>query len=434
MSLRFRLLSAILLALVVSFAAGVGLAVWHASRSIAVELAAALDTARRGGVIALRDRATPIESEEDARGLLAPFDGGRHIVARLTGPDGATRASSRLEAGVAPPGWFTRLGDPHLPEATIAAGPYVLRLVADPANEAAERWADLQTHVALLALFSAMAGALCAAIVTVGLRPLTALSHALAGLPTSDAAPRLVEAGPPEIAALATAFNTLADAVAAARTKNARLQGQMARIAEEERAEIARDLHDEFGPLLFGIAAFAATAARLADTSDTPGIRAQLRCIEDATEALQRHVRDMLGRLHDPACELDDIADALSRLTAFWRTVRPDIAFTLELPGEAPALFDAARETLYRGAQEAVSNAVRHGRPRAIHLRLVMQGDAVVLSIADDGQGGEAVPGLGLTGMRARADALGGEVRIARDAGWVVTIRLPLAALADAGE
>jgi two-component system sensor histidine kinase UhpB len=356
------------------------------------------------------------------------LDGSRHVRAELLDASGAVLAASRDDGAETPPAWFMAIAAAPLPAATIPAGSGYVRLVADPANEAGERWRDWQGQAATLALFSLLAAVLCGAVITAGLAPLGALSQGLARLARGEPQPPLPTAGPPEIGRLADAFNRLADAARDAESRNRRLQSQMADIAEEERAEIARDLHDEFGPLLFAITAFAATVARLAESGDAASIPPQARAIQDAAAALQREVRDMLGRLHEPPPDTLALGKSLGQLIAFWRNVQPEIGFELDLSLDEEALTDAVREAMFRAAQEAVSNAVRHGSPRSVRISARTEGGQAALVVEDDGIGGGAGPGFGLSGMRARAASLGGKVDIERGQGWKVAMRLPLSA------
>jgi signal transduction histidine kinase len=97
-----------------------------------------------------------------------------------------------------------------------------------------------------------------------------------------------------------------------------------------------------------------------------------------------------------------------------------------------PALREEASAHLYRIAQEAVTNAVRHGRPRAIELSCDIDKKSIVLKIADDGVGVPdiaALPeGMGLSIMRYRASSLGGKLTVAKgaDAGIIVACSCPL--------
>jgi two-component system sensor histidine kinase UhpB len=437
MSLRTRLLAAILLALLISFSVGAGLAVWHAARSVHDELAAALANARQGTLAALAELQPGPGGEAELRRMVAAFDASRHVRVELLAADGAVRATSLPVVEPRPPGWFLRLVAPNLPpvRASVTGVPGIaaLRLEADPANEAGERWAELREWVAGFAVFFLVAALLCSVIVTRSLRPLTGLAQGFARVGRGELRSELPEEGPPEIAALAGAFNAMAAALHAAEAANRRLSRQIVTIAEEERAEIARDLHDEIGPLLFAITAFTTAIGRHVETGELASVPAQLASIQDATARMQREVREMLGRLHEGGADSGgpapaDLAAALLDIVTFWRGVRPETVFVCDADLANASLADAVRECLFRVAQEGISNAVRHGRPRRVSLRAWVRDGEAVVAVQDDGAGGPEGPGLGLAGMRARAASLGGRVEIVRGAGWTVTVRVPLAA------
>ncbi len=416
MSLRLRLLVAIGLALLVACAADAALQAWRDAASVRTEVQAALAGARASGAAMLAVSSADPDRGHAARAATAAFDGNRHVRASLLGPAGAVLARSVHRVPAAPPGWYVRLTAPRLRPVLlpVPGSRYRLRLTADPANEAEEHWSDLRQRLLLLGLLSVLAAGLCSAVLARALRPLTAMTAALGRLNEADI--RLPVDGPPEMAALAGAFNGLAEALARARAQNARLQGQLERLAEEERAEIARDLHDEVGPLLFAIATFAAS------------LGPEAAPIAEATRELQARVRDMLGQLHGVDAAPVTLDGLLSGLARFWRQVRPETELAVRLTDAAGRLEGPAAEGLFRVAQESVSNAVRHGAARHIAIGARREAGQVVMVVRDDGSGGtgQGPGGFGLAGMRARVQALGGQLQIAVGAGWTVTTRLPL--------
>ena len=417
MSLRLRLLVAIGLALLVACAADAALQAWRDAASVRTEVQAALAGARASAVAMLDVARSSPDRMRAARAAVAAFDGNRHVRAALLGPTGAVLADSVHTVPAAPPRWYVRLTAPRLPPEVLNVpdSRFRLRLKADPANEAEEHWSDLRQRLLLLGLLSVVAAGLCSAVLARALRPLTALTAALGRLNEADI--RLPVGGPPEMAALAGAFNDLAGALARARAQNARLQRQLERLAEEERAEIARDLHDEVGPLLFAIATFAASLGQEAAP------------IAKATRDVQARVRDMLGQLHGVDGAAATLEGLLSGLARFWRQVRPETELALTLEAGVAILEGVTAEGLFRVAQESVSNAVRHGAARHIAIDVKREAGQVVMVVRDDGTGGtgQGTGGFGLAGMRARAQALGGQMQIAVGAGWTVTTRLPVA-------
>ena len=430
MSLRTHLLAAIFLALLISFSLGAGLAAWHAARTTKDELVASLVDARRSTAAALANLPAGNAAEAALRRIVGAFDGSRHVRVSLVDRDGTVRAANAPDGAPPPPAWFLRLVAPDLTPATLpvagVAGVAAVRVAADPVSEAAERWTELRERLASFAVFFVVAGVLCSLTASRSLRPLTSLAQGLTRVGRGETQAAVAETGPPEIATLGRAFNRMAAALQHAEAQNRRLSQQILTIAEEERADIARDLHDEIGPLLFAITTFTAAIGRQVETGELGPVPGQLQSIQDATARLQREVRDMLERLHDMAQAPADLAAALAELAAFWRSVRPETSFRLHVALDGQALSGAARECLFRAAQEGISNAVRHGRPGQVDISAELRDGAAVLAVHDDGAGGPEGTGLGLPGMRARATALGGAVAVTRGKGWTLTVRLPL--------
>ncbi|MFW7269504.1 histidine kinase [Gluconacetobacter sp. Hr-1-5] len=420
-----RLLLALAVAAIIGFTAGSGLAAWQAARSIRVELAAALANARAD--IA----ATPPQPAASATAWLTElcdsFDGNRHIQARITDQTGRVLHQSRLATGSRPPAWFLRATAPAMAPITLSPTGFPtgwrLRLQADATNEAAERWGELRVQIATITLLVVLIAGSCCVIVVRGLRPLATLSGAYARIAAGDEMVDLPETGPADIAGQAASFNRMARALRTATAQNRHLQDQLARVAEEERAEIARDLHDEVGPLLFGITTFAATLARSASEGRHDAIPAQIRAIQDATGSIQRTLRAILKRLH--ATPDGGLPEALTGIVLFWNNIAPHIIFTVSCAPSLATLDDAARAALFHVAQEAVCNAARHGHPSHIALKATRSEGRIILSIHDNGTTGTGTPGLGLAGMRRRLADLDGHLAISRDHGWTVTATLP---------
>jgi two-component system sensor histidine kinase UhpB len=433
MSLRTRLLTAIFTALLISFSLSTALAVWEAARSVHAEQAAALLNARQSTAAAIATLPEGQAGEAGLRRLVSAFDGSRHLQATLLGADGARLADSTPAPAPATPSLLLAFIAPSLKPVilpiTLQGRPTAarLRLVSEPLNEAAERWSDLRARIAGFGFFFLLAAMLCSVTAARSLRPLTQLSQGMARIGRGETAPALPATGPSETAALARAFNAMADALRDAQSRNRTLERQIVTIAEEERADIARGLHDEVGPLLFAITTFAAAIGRQIARQELAPVAGQLDSIRQAVSRLQLQVRDMLGRLVQGAIAPADLAAAVQDLTTFWRGLRPEILFTVAIDVAPDSLTALARECLFRAAQEGVSNAVRHGNPTRIALTARTQDGWTALCIADNGKGGPEGAGMGLPGMRARAAALGGHVTIENTGGWTVTVALPLA-------
>lgn len=184
---------------------------------------------------------------------------------------------------------------------------------------------------------------------------------------------------------------------------------------DSERRRIARDLHDGLGQNLLLLAG---RVRRLAGGSPESGPIERLLdgCIGElrsASRDLYPHQLDRLG-LNDA---LDSMLEQALRRTGI--LVDAHLA--------APAINDAQALHVYRITQEAISNIVRHAQASAVSVRLQAVGDQLNLSIKDDGRGfdpGAVARGLGLIGMRSRAEILGGHLAIVAAPGRGVAIDL----------
>ena len=224
------------------------------------------------------------------------------------------------------------------------------------------------------------------------------------------------------------------DALGRAALENSRLARQLENLAEEERAELARDLHDDIGPLMFALTAWA-TAARLQEEAgNNAASRASLQSLESAAGALQSAVRGLLRRLRDSAPVATDLPAAIGDLLAFWRGIRPQTHFTASIDSGTDGLSEAARTALFRVAQEGVSNAMRHADPDAVEVTIAMANGVATITVQDDGAThGPLGAGLGLIGLEERLQALGGTLVVERAAGWRLIACAPARPATPAG-
>jgi two-component system sensor histidine kinase UhpB len=436
MPLRIRLIASVGLVLLVSLACGSVLVGWRAANSVRTELRAALDVgsrAIRDGIAELvRDDRVPDQTADRAaaaRQLVARFNGNRHARATLLDRLDRPLATSQLFVPAQPaPEWFRDLigGDPGavrfpVPASGENAGAIVLR--ADPINEIGEVWAESRDAVLVLAGFATLSTLLICAVVARALRPLEALSNAFERIGEGQYHGGLAEHGPPELARLAVGFNAMTRRLATAAARNRRLNERLLTAQAEERADLARDLHDEIGPLLFAVDMTAATIGRLAGAGQTAAIAAHARFIQDGIGRMQRHVRSLLERLRP--IEAIGLEAAIRRLAEFWRDRRPDIAFAIDVSADEDRIGDGLREAIYRIVQEGMTNAIRHGNPTRVDIVVAHDHDGLVrVAVTDDGIGMAADgstrrdPGqLGLIGMRERVMAMAGTLSVRHGSG-----------------
>ena len=435
MSLRARMTAWIGLVLIACLGAGVLLAGLHARRSVKTELAAALE----GGAREVRTElsATPAPDVATLTRLVASFDGVRHVQATLRGPGGMIAQSTPMQLVHPAPTWFEALLAPRLQPSVFAVDGDTLALAATDSNEVDEAWTAFRDDALIVLVFFVSAAAVVYLALGRALAPLTVLASRLRSIAEGDTPVRAPEAGPPELAGLARSFNAMARALDESGAENARLQAQMLTLQEEERADLARDLHDEFGPHLFAMKID--TTVIRDEAGHSAVVRARTRSLEDSISHIQTHVRDMLERLRPiPAGEVD-LADAVAELIAFWQGRRPEVEFTATVDVGAAAPTPLQRVAIHRLLQEGLNNALRHARPSRVEILVGPDQDRRLRAeICNDGADGAASPrvsGAGLTGMAERVSACGGVLTVGPAADgrrWRIAASWPQAADAPA--
>jgi two-component system sensor histidine kinase UhpB len=181
------------------------------------------------------------------------------------------------------------------------------------------------------------------------------------------------------------------------------------RAQEEERARIARDLHDEVNQSLTGLLLRLEAVREAAPPELEPEL-------EDTKGLANRAMTELLSlaRQLRPTA-LDDLGLAAAIGGQVEQVFRAGIAAELREAGDFSDLDDDVQLVVYRVAQEALSNAARHSGAGRISVALRRSERGVELDVADDGRGfvfEEAEGGLGIAGMRERALLLGGELTI----------------------
>jgi len=197
--------------------------------------------------------------------------------------------------------------------------------------------------------------------------------------------------------------------------------------ATTERADVARQLHDDLGQLIVGVRMeLAHLERRLADVPAGDGPK--LDYLSNVVETLDGSVRRFIDRLREPR-SLPPLSRSLEELVAPLRA-RSELALSTSVRLETP-LPPREREAIYRLVQEALTNAFKHAHASSV--RVSVDGDArrVTAEVVDDGRGFDpriAATGYGLRGLRERAAALGGELDIESGAGGTaIRLHVPLA-------
>jgi two-component system sensor histidine kinase UhpB len=432
MSLQLRLIGTVTLLLLLSLAAGVGLLSMHAKSMVELEVRTAFDGARHSVSNTLR---SDVEHTVTLRQVVASFEGQRHVRAALVNEAGKTIVQSRVGHFDDPaPVWFQKLMAPAPLSARIPIAlpkyPCMVVLTSDPSNEIAGIWSHVRDAFVTMALFCLATLAAMSLAITGALRFFRRVQAGLLAIAHGSYDTRLPANGVPEFASLASGFNHMADQLSALSKSNRQLYAQLQNVQEEERAGIARDLHDEVGAYLFAIQVDAKAVGRI----DAPEAGRLSNAIRESVAHIQNQVKNILRQLK-PVSQLEfGLESAIRDLIAFWARRHPGIAFEQKIA--LPALADRRHEeAAYRIVQEALSNAIRHGTPKTIRIEIQVRDGELTIGVQDDGGGiklgpdAKTSPGhAGLAGMRERIQALNGRFVVHQTNGGVRVVGvLPIA-------
>jgi len=266
-------------------------------------------------------------------------------------------------------------------------------------------------------LTSAAFGFITARVIKLRLR---AIARASAAIAAGDLSQRLTVDGDDEIAELTEQFNDMAARLDSNAVELRRLA------ATTERSRLASELHDSVNQQIFSISMMAAAVRKkLGDHSLAPEV-AHLETLARETHA---EMRALIRELRPTALDGSDLATALNHYVSDFNTrYGLSVVVDAQSPGRLPLDLETA---LFRIAQEALGNAVRHSAAKNIHLGLHRDGNELALSVQDDGHGFDMTAhsdGLGLHSMRERAQSVGGTYHVvsAPGEGCTVRVRVPL--------
>ena len=278
----------------------------------------------------------------------------------------------------------------------------VLALVVTPLTVsfpiAAEQGVVLAVGAAVIALTNA-------ALLRLNFRGLRAVVGRMETIDVLRPEELLPEIGGPEAKSLIVGFNTMLERLETERRTSAR---RTLSAIEGERRRIGRELHDEIGQRLTGTLL---ELQRLADDLPEP-FNAEISCIQEQQRATLDEVGALAWQLR-PAL-LDDLG-LLSALDALAESLdEPALRIETSLPARLATLPPELELVVYRIAQEALTNAVRHSGASQINLELEVRADRLTLRVTDDGTGwsGPTSEGPGIRGMRERALLVGGHLAI----------------------
>ncbi|WP_375411352.1 histidine kinase [uncultured Bradyrhizobium sp.] len=351
-----------------------------------------------------------------------------HAAENNVAPADRSDADDKLRA---PPPWFIALVHPErlavsVP-VTVDGKQEWLVITSHPNDEMNEIWDGIVTQVQVGSAIAAALLLITMTVVSRALAPIGTLTDAMAKIESGSYDTRVKPYGPPELAAICEKLNHLAAVLGDAIEDKRRLAERVVSLQDVERKEIARELHDEFGPYLFALRAHISSLMRIAESREpnTDALRKHRSAIWEQINALQHFNRRVLEKLRPVGLAELGLREALGALMRLWREAHPEIVIEMAISPSLGEAGETADLTVYRIVQEALTNVFRHADATRIDVTIEparqLAGMArgfrrsVLVRVCDNGSGllRDHKLGLGLVGMRERVMALGGAVTVA---------------------
>jgi two-component system sensor histidine kinase UhpB len=329
---------------------------------------------------------------------------------------------TRLGAGFRRRSWPVRWQDLSLYARVIAVNTSILLiaalvLVLTPVTVsfplAAEQGVVLGLGLLLIVLANAV-------ILRRSFRGLAELVQRMETLDVVQPRERLQAVGGGETRALIAGFNTMLERLEVERRTSTR---RALWALENERKRISQELHDEIGQRLTGT--LLQLSGILLDAP--PALQKRLEVLQDRERATVDEVGALAWQLRPGSLDHLGLLSSLSALVDSF-PVHNQVSVTAELPSELIPMTPEQELVVYRIAQEALTNAVRHADATDVRLSISTDSNELTLLVVDNGRGLPAghVEGAGIRGMRERSFLVGGKLQISSAPGMGVTVRFSL--------
>jgi two-component system sensor histidine kinase UhpB len=350
------------------------------------------------------------------------------------------------KAGRFAPDWYTALVAPKIRPTVIFLEGAKLQIAINPSRAVLDSWDDLKLVLISQGLLFFIADVLVFWLVGRWLAPLDRILRGLRQIEAGEHHIRLPDLPGKEGGEMGRAFNRMAQAVeenmqvrqagaeAQARLIAQRESTQMlnARI-EDERAALARELHDELGQSLTAIRSIAKSLQQNADVRALGGsIERAAQLLYETAGSTSDAMHRMIPRLRPMQLDGMGLTDAVRDMVSDLQMQHPQLHIALQFAQAIPPLPDVLEINAFRIVQEALTNVVRHAGATRVTVRFDLEAGALAILVADNGQA--VVTTLlrsghyGVRGMQERAESLGGTVQFAAapGGGLEVLVRLPL--------
>lgn len=356
---------------------------------------------------------------------------------------------STYKAGRDAPAWYSRLVSPKVsevslsvPDGTLVIRPHVSRAVLDS-------WDELRRILWLTGLLLVAVNAPVFWLASRSLRPVKDIVAGLQRMEYMQFHTRLPPFKLRELDVVSETFNRMAQAVEdgfAARERAERSEHQLRQNREltqiiqdhieEERRNLARELHDELGQAVTAVRTIATTIVTRA-REDNPEVASRAQTIVDVSGQMYTTMHDLVSKLRPLSLDNLGLGDALHDLVGTQTQRHPEIIVSLQLESDLTDLSAELSISAYRIVQECLTNVLRHAEATRANVRVSRaaepSGECLVLEVSDNGVGKAAdvtarEGHYGVLGVRERVSALHGSLTVSdrQPVGVCVAARLPV--------
>jgi two-component system, NarL family, sensor histidine kinase UhpB len=290
-----------------------------------------------------------------------------------------------------------------------------------------EKWVGFVAIACSIIALTLLTGIIAYFTVGATLEPLRNIGEGMRRLRKGDYDHPILPLGPPEVRRSAEVANELARTLSRLSHDNRTLLHKIVSLQDDERRDMAQDLHDELGPLLFGIRANAVALMEAIPTGHAD-LAGPAHSILQSAEALQQANRRVLDRLRPLYMEDFGLEESIQTLLQKARAQAPGIKLTSHIDARLNGIDNLRARTVYRVIQEGITNVLRHAKAHATNVDALIRDGQLIVEISDDGIGfsPDRVFGRGLTGMHERVRALDGTLELLREGSRTcVRCRLP---------
>jgi len=386
--------------------------------------------------------------DDDSIFRLQSLNNIRHLKIDFYDEEGRLRDSNRNKQEIqtnVPPKWFSNTMNLSVPAMEKQSRKIVLHgrffgelvVTPDPSYEIAEVWNDTLDLLILAALFFLFINLLVYLAVKYTFKPVDRILEALTQIEQGQLSNRLPHFDQVELHAIGQKFNAMAEALQSSTQNNHRLTQQIIRLQEDERKNLARDIHDEIGQYLKTIHV---DASAILNGKKLSVVKQSAQAISLVTRQMMDMVHEILQRLRPRALDELGLSLALGELVHQWKQRHRKVNVIHNIANNIGPIDEVVSITAYRVMQECLTNIAKHANAGRVIINVKQDKQHISLAIEDDGVGcdlSQSPKGFGLAGMKERVQGLMGVMKIEtskkmpqenKNPGTRIMIKLPLLA------